>query len=171
MWDWDLTRTIAASSGVVALISLWFSVLNRRLALSQEARKQPKLLLETISSLQFQTDQSLVFALRLQVTNGSDNGNSIVGSELVINLPKTWNAPRLRIGADQSLSTITEDIGESLKLPANIAAHGAIGGWLLFPISKAFTDGKDLESFDLVVQDGKQSVHVLKSILFVRENR
>lgn len=176
MWEWDLTRTIAATSGALAFfslllssVSLRVSILNRRLALSQEANKRPNLLFENVRSLQFSTEKSVIFALRLQATNGSDNTNSIFSAELLVHLPKTWNAPRLRIAADQSDSSDHANYGRALAIPAIIPAHGAIGGWLFFPVSRDFLDGKDLERFDLIVQDGKQSVHRLNDVIFLRD--
>lgn len=161
---------IAIISIILSLLSLGISAFNgyvawknRKLALLQDARKNPVLQCYLRVSFQKSDAQGRSFNLLVQVSNTSDTNNSIADAVLAVRyLTVDRVVMTVKLPAASNVEAgFVHGQGELLKLPQKLPAHEVVTGWLYFRAPKDLLAGMIIDSFELEIADthgGKTSV-------------
>lgn len=153
----DLTKTLAVAGFCTSLISLYFTWLNRRLTLTQEERRLPRLI-PTLVHGYYQDgkdNRGRAYAFHVTVTNPTDSNNAITTAELSITyltVDRVQMTMKLRAN-EPAAKSFVKDQEESLAIPTAISAHNAVSGWLRFHIPAAMLANRDIEAYRLTLID------------------
>lgn len=163
-----ISDIIAFLSFILAAWSLRISHLTRRLSLSQEERKLPKTIVESLRNLVADEGTETYYATLVSVINISENSNSIKSAELVINFSSAVPNSAIRL---YPIKGETLDLGkfeERLKIPAQIPGNNTLQGWIVFQIKSSFLDKKDITHIDLEISDIHAKTEPIKNLIFLR---
>lgn len=165
----DTTKLISIAGLLISLFSLYFTAQNRRLILSQERRRQPRLL-ATLVHCYFHDDEAGAgrsYAFLITVTNPTDANNTIAYAELSIGY-STVEVSRMimKLRANEGPDKFyLKGRGEPIAVPAAIAAHGAISGWLHFYVPAAALTNRQIDYYRLTLTDPHGEVAAVDPIL------
>jgi hypothetical protein len=153
----DLTKTLAIAGFCISLVSLYFTWLNRRLALAQEKRRLPRLIPTLIHGYyqDGEDDRGRVYAFHVTIANPTDSNNAIATAELSITYLTTDRVQMtMMLGANApAAKSFMKDQEEALAIPAAISAHNATSGWLRFHVPIAMLANRDIEAYRLTLTD------------------
>jgi len=178
LWDWDLTRTIAALSFVMALLGLIISSLsliiswrNRQLAIAQDRRKQPGLTIKSDSNKVSRSPQGVIYLCCANFINNSENSDSITAAELVIDMPRLENGatPILRLPPNLlDKNTGQKSDFQATSLPLNIPPNSTARACFGYQVGSNISEDR-LLGFHLEITDRLGNPHRLNSLIFVEE--
>ena len=148
------------TSAVAVLLSLGFSLSNRRIARRalkiserREARRTPQFDIYVNDSGLWVNKLKAVreYGVYLRIANPSDLQTAVVFAELHVSYlvddhPATVKIPTV------SPPQLASDIN-SMELPRTIRANDAISGWLIFLVPEALLGEVYIQRYDLVVHD------------------
>jgi hypothetical protein len=173
--DWlDVTKTLAAASLLISLINAYFTWQNRRLAMTQEQRRLPRLALEMISChFEERKDKGgRVYAFYVTITNPTDSNNAIAEADLWITYlrgDRVQMTMNVRANEPEAKSLFTAQ-DQALQIPGPVLAHNVISGWLRFFVPAAMLINRDIEGYRLTLTDPHgESVSVVP--ILVHEKR
>jgi len=171
---------LPALSAIAAWIALFLSLKNNRtahkalsLALEQEMRNKPSLIINTIDSYIHSSTQSTprIYVFRIRVANTSDSGNALQELKFVIEHSKAIGIMS-NVGVQHDPSLLEHlQINEidPFKLPCSIAPRTVQEGLALFSFSEDLIKDSKIESYTICVMDtfnnaSKREVILLKEI-------
>ena len=153
----DLTKTLAVAAFCTSLVSLYFTWLNRRLALTQEMRRLPRLIPSLVHGYyqDSQDNRGRVYAFHVTVTNPTDSNNAIAAAELSITYLTTDRVQMtMKLRANEAAAkSFMKDQQQALAIPTAILAHNAVSGWLRFHVPTAMLANRDIEAYRLTFTD------------------
>jgi hypothetical protein len=153
----DPAKTVALASSFIALVSLYFTWQNRRLALAQEKRRLPQLIPTLVHGYyqDYENDRGRVYAFHVTFANPTDNNNAIATAELSITYltaDRTQMTMKLRAN-EPAAKSFLQDQEELFAIPTAISAHNAVSGWLRFHVPAAMLANRDIEVYRLTLTD------------------
>ena len=153
----DLTKTLAVAGFCTSLVSLYFTFLNRRLAITQEKRRLPRLISTLVHGYyqDSKDNRGRVYAFHITVTNPTDSNNAIAEAELSITYltaDRVQMTMKLRAN-EPAAKSFVQDKEQVLAIPTAILAHNAVSGWLWFHVPTAMLANRDIETYRLTFTD------------------
>lgn len=165
----SISCAISLSSFILAAWSLRISHLNRRLSLSQEERKLPKIVVESLRNFEESTGDNTYYAAFISVNNISENSNSLKSAELVIYFSSNVQNSALRLNPIKNETDLLDEFEERIKVPSQITGNNTIQGWLVFQAPSSFINGKEIKQFDLEIGDIHAKIEPIKDLIFLRK--
>ena len=170
--DWfDLKGILASASFLISLISLYFTWLNRKLAMSQEERRVPHLILDLTSAFfkRSKLERGRQYAFHITVSNPTDTNNAISSAELAIAYLTTQGVElnvRLKANEPRAVGFVRGQEDSALSIPFSITAHTVVSGWLRFHLPGSISEAAEIESHRLILIDThKQSSEISPSMI------
>lgn len=163
---------VAVGSAVIALLSMWFARSSAntarqalKLAMQQEARRQPRIVPYLADGFVARSESRRIYALSLSLSNPTDSDNSLAMIELQVRyrtpegIVITARVPHL-----PSLGSILPAEGEPEVLvpPTAVGAHKTTAGWVLFEVSQALLGDSEIDEYRVILTDSHSATAELE---------
>jgi hypothetical protein len=133
---------------------------NYRIARAKEERAEPALYAEPLDARVVRQPGKRVLEIEIQVTNRSDQKNSIVYAGLMLNYTKDASQLLLEI---RSTASADENV-DVFKIPSLIDSFGSHRGWVQFSIDDDLIADINVTKIGLLVRDTQMAEHVMQTI-------
>lgn len=145
-----------AIGGLAFIISILDLIIAKRaLALSENDAngRKPLLIPYLIDSFAFNYEKQKLYAFNFSICNRSDNDNSIMQVDLIIEYGQSQSCNGNFIIPHVNTNLIKLPGNPPFSIPLNIGAHQTISGWGIFKIEDNLIEQKRIDEYKIRIKD------------------
>jgi|SRR5450756_888157 len=172
-----------SSSNLISLGSVIFALLaaayarssaisakrSYKLSATQDSRRTPTLSLYLADCYSYVSQDHIVVAIAITISNPTDIDNSIARAELVVTYHKQeGQSVRLNVTSTTTASAQISGVRKSLDPPAAVPSHQSIAGLLLFEPPAIILGNSVIDDYSLTIMDSHEEF-VTMAGLTIRE--
>lgn len=175
-WSTNSSNLISLGSVMFALASAVYarsSALSAKrsyaLAELQDSRRAPKFTLYLADCYSYASEDHVVVAIAITISNPTDIDNSIARAELIIAYRKHEDkSARLSVASTTAASAQISGEGNFLDPPTSVPSHQTIAGLLLFEPLEVILDNSVIDDYSLTIIDSHGESIIVEN-LTIRE--